>query len=155
MKLSTGLQNYLSITGALKTGIDGGVIKIYGSPSSQAAADALIPADPDSGKGSATLLVTISNNGAGTGINMDTTPTDGVLPKASGETWKGTVAASGYASFAFFCTTGDALGSSATEKRLQMTAGVAGKEITLQNAYLTISQEQRIDSGYLRVPIGS
>jgi len=67
-----------------------GIDKIYGSPTSQAAADALIPATADAALGSATLLCTVSVSGGGTGLNMDTTPSSGVLTKAAAEAWYGT-----------------------------------------------------------------
>jgi hypothetical protein len=152
MKVSTGMRNHLLTGGDVEAGVNGGVLRLYGSPTSQVAADALIPATADAAIGSATLLCTISNNGGGTGINMDTSPSGGVLSKASAEVWKGTMAASGYFSFGRFSALADGGGLSTTEKRLQLTVGVLGKEITVSSAYKPSGEEQRIDQFYLGFP---
>jgi hypothetical protein len=152
MKVSTGLRNHLLTGGDLEAGINGGVIRMYGSTVSQAAADGLVPATADAAIGSATLLVTISNNGGGTGINMDTSPSGGVLSKASAEVWKGEMVASGYFSFCRFSALGDAGAESAVEKRLQLTVGVLGKEVTVSSAYKPTGEDQRLDQFYLGIP---
>ena len=151
-KLSTGMRNHLMATDDFAAGINGGLIKIYGSPTSQAAADALIPATADAALGSATLLVTISVSGGGTGLNMDTTPSSGVLTKASAEAWYGTIAASGYASFYRFAATADDGTLSTTAKRCQGTVGILGTDLIVASAYLTLGQEQRIDSYAIGIP---
>jgi len=156
MKVSTGLRDHFCVTGDLEAGLNGGVIRFYGSPTSQAAADALIPATADASIGSATLLCTISNNGAGTGINFDTTPASGVLSKASGETWLGDMVAAGYFSFARFSSLSDAGGDSTTEKRIQLTVGVLpDKEIVVASAYKPLGEEQRMDAFYIGFPAGT
>ena len=152
MKVSTGLRNYILATDDVAAGLNGGVIKLYGSTVSEADAQTLIPATADAAIGSAVLLCTISNDGAGTGINLDTTPSNGVIGKASGEVWRGEMVASGYFSFARFCTDGDTHEESTDEKRLQLTVGVLGKEIIVSTAYKAIGDEQRIDQFYLGMP---
>lgn len=154
MKISTGLRNHILTGGDMEAALNGGVIRMYGSPTSTAAAKALIPATADSAIGSATLLCIISDNGAGTGINMDITPSSGVLAKAAGETWLGTMVASGYFSFARFSALTDAEALSTTEIRMQMTVGTGGdgEEIIVSSAYKPIGEEQRIDQFYLGVP---
>lgn len=152
LKISTGLQNHLLVTGDLEAAMNGGVIRMYGSPTSQAAADALIPATADAAIGSATLLCTISNNGAGTGINLDTVAANGVIGKATAETWLGTMAATGYFSFYRFSAIADAGGLSTSEKRIQGTVGTVGKDLIVANAYKAISEEQRVDQYYLGMP---
>ena len=151
MKVSTGIRNHLLVTGTLKAALDGGVIRIYGATTSQAAADALIPATADASIGTAVLLATISNNGAGTGINLDTTAASGVISKAAAEVWKGTRAA-GYPSFARFSALADTGAESTVEKRLQMTVGVLGKEIIVSSSPWSAGDEQRIDQFYVGVP---
>jgi hypothetical protein len=152
MKVSTGLRNHFLVTGDLESGINGGVIRYYGSPTSQVAADALIPATADAAIGTATLLVTVSLDGLGTGINMDTVPSSGVLAKASGETWLGTMVASGYFSFVRFSSLADDGTLSTTEKRLQLTCGAVGKEVTVSTAYKALDDEQRLDQFYIGIP---
>jgi hypothetical protein len=152
MKVSTGLRNHLLTGGDLESGINGGILRMYGSPTSQSEANALVPATADAAIGSATLLVEISASGLGTGINMDTTPSSGVLAKASGESWRGIHVGSGYFSFARFEAIADAGGLSTTEKRLQLTVGIIDKEIVVSSAYKPLGEEQRIDQFYIGIP---
>lgn len=155
MKVSTGMRNHILATGSIKNAFDGMTIKLYGDPASQAAADALILSGADDDVSSATLLATISLSGGGSGVNLDTTPINGVLAKAPAETWEGTMVASGYFSFARISGTGDAGGLSTTEKRFQLTVGVLNKEFIVAAAYKAISEDQRMDSFYIGVPAGS
>jgi hypothetical protein len=133
-------------------GVNGGLIKIYGSPTSQAAADALIPATADAALGSATLLCTISVDGDGTGLNMDTTPVAGILAKATGESWLGDNVASGYASFYRFAPIADDGTLSTTAKRCQGSVGILGTDLIIASSYMTLGQEQRIDSYVVGMP---
>lgn len=151
-KLSTGMRNHLMATDDFAAGVNGGLIKIYGSPTSQAAADALIPATADAALGSATLLCTVSVSGSGTGLNMDTVPSSGVLTKAAAEAWYGTNAASGYASFYRFAPIADDGTLSTTAKRCQGTVGILGTDLIVASAYLTLGQQQRIDIYAIGVP---
>lgn len=155
MKVSTGMRNHILATGSIKNAFDGMVIRLYGSPTSQAAADALIPAGADEDVSAATLLGTISLSGGGSGVNLDTTPSNGVLGKAPAETWVSTLVASGYFSFARISGTGDTGGLSTTEKRFQITVGVLNKEFLVSSAYKAAAEEQRMDSFYIGVPAGS
>lgn len=142
-KISTGLRNHLLATGSLKDGLDGGVIRIYAGSE---------PADADASIGGATLLVTISNNGAGTGITLDGTPSAGVISKATGETWKGTNAASGLATFYRFSALADTGALSTTEIRVQGSVAAVGAELNLANPTLTASSEQRVDTYVIGMP---
>jgi hypothetical protein len=151
-KLSTGMRNHLMATDDFAAGVNGGLIKIYGSPTSQAAADALIPATADAALGSATLLCIVSVSGGGTGLNMDTTPSSGVLTKASAEAWYGTNVASGYSSFYRFAPIADDGTLSTTAKRCQGTVGILGTDLIVASAYLTLGQQQRIDSYAIGIP---
>lgn len=155
MRVSTGLRNHKLITGSVKTGLDGGVIRIYGSLVSRADALTLVPASADDSVGAATLLATISNNGAGTGINFATSAATGVLAKATGETWQGDYVATGYPSFARFSSLTDDGSLSTTEKRIQQTVGVTDSEIIISSEQKTLGETQRLDSYYLAEPAGS
>lgn len=84
-RLSTGFVNAVNATGSVKSVMQDGVIRIYSGTQ---------PADADSAE-TGTLLMKITVDagaftpGAATnGLEMGTS-TDGVLSKASGETWKG------------------------------------------------------------------
>jgi hypothetical protein len=142
-KISTGLRNHLLVTGSLKDALDGGVIRIY-SGTEPATADAALAGN--------TLLCTISNNGAGTGITLDGTPSSGVVSKATGETWKGTNAASGLASFYRFSGLADAGTLSTSEVRAQGSIAAVGAELNLANPTLTSGAEQRVDTYVIGMP---
>lgn len=149
MKLSVAMQNAAVL--ALASELNGGVIRFYGSTVSEAAALALVPASAGDAV-AGTLLCTISSGGLGTGINMDTVPSSGVLGKDTGETWLGEYVATGYPSYCRFSALTDAGGSSTTEVRVQQTVGVLGKEIIISSALKTLGDEQRLDSYFLGVP---
>ena len=151
MKISKGLQEALAL--AAISELDGTVVKIYGSPTSQSAADALIPTNAYDAIGSATLLATISVDGAGTGVTFEAAPINGVVYKNTAETWVGDIVASGYASFYRMELSADDGSSSTSAIRVQGTVGVVGKDLILASAYLTLGQEQRIDSFVLAVPL--
>ena len=138
-------------TGPFSTGMSGYLIKIYGSATSQAAADALIPATADTAIGSATLLCTISISGGGTGGTFDA-PTSGIITKAAAETWIGTNAASGYASFYRGVLSSDTGVLSTTEKRVQGSVGTVGKDLIIANAYMTSGVVQPINSYSIGFP---
>lgn len=152
-EISSGLQKEIALT--LISKLNGSVLKIYGDPASQAAADALIPVDAHSALGTATLLCTVSVDGiAGAGgvVHFDPTPLDGVIYKEPTEAWLGTNAASGYASFYRLVKTTDSEAASATDIRVQGNVGVMNKDLIVASAYLTSGQEQRVDSFMIGVP---
>lgn len=135
-QISTGLRNHLLTTGSLKAALDGGVIRIY-SGTEPATADAALSGNA--------LLCTVSNNGAGTGINLDTTSSGGVISKAPGEVWKGTNVASGTATFYRFSGLTDDGTLSTSTKRVQGTISTTGASMNLANVSLTSGSEQRVD----------
>lgn len=142
-KLSTGLRDHMLVTGSLKGGIDGGVIYIYsGTP----------PATADAALSGNTLLCTISNNAAGTGINMDTTPASGVLGKAPAEVWRGLVVANGTATFYRFAGLADTGTLSTTEKRLQGTVGALAADLIFSNPAFVSGDYKTVDSFNVAVP---
>jgi hypothetical protein len=136
-KISTALRNHMLATGSVKSAMDGGVIKIYAGTE---------PVDADAAIGSATLLCTISNNDAGTGINFDATPTSGVLVKATAEVWSGTCAASGTATFYRFVSLTDDGTSSTSFKRMQGTVGVVGADLLVSSTAFVSANLRQINS---------
>lgn len=139
LKVSSGLRNQLLDTGSFKTIMDDGLINIYSGTPPVSANDAIGSA------GSNTLLSTISVDGAGGGLNMDSTADTGILAKDSVEIWKGTNAASGTASFYRHVASGDTGGSSSTEPRLQGLIAVANAEMNFTSTTLSSGAEQLID----------
>jgi hypothetical protein len=140
---STGLRNHMLVTGSVKSGLDGGVIRVY---------DGVVPASADAALSGNTLLVTISNGGLGTGITLDATPSAGVVVKNTSETWSGTCSASGTATFFRFSAITDAFGSSTTEKRAQGTVGVLGADMLVANTTFTNGAVRQVDSFALGMP---
>lgn len=143
MKLSTALRNYILSSGSLKAALAGGEIRIYAGT---------VPTTADDSIGSATLLVTIKN--AGAGINFDTTAAAGILAKAPGETWSGVNAATGTAAFFRHVLSADTGASSTTAVRIQGTCAVAGADINLTSVALTSGATQTIDAYSVAQPAG-
>jgi hypothetical protein len=152
LMISTGLRNHLLDTGSFIAAADGMLLHIYGSPTSQAAANALIPSSADDAVGSATLLCTVSVSGAGTGLGFETTAVSGVIAKDSAESWYGENLASGYASFYRLTEAADDGSASTTTMRAQGTVGTVGTDLIIANAYMTIGEEQRVDSYVVGLP---
>jgi len=129
-KMSTGLCNMLmgGVTGHgdLKTIVDSNFkLMIYAGT---------VPATADAALGGATLLCTVSNGGSA--VTMDTAAAAGVLAKNTGETWSGTNAATGTATFYRFQKTADDGLSSAVEPRIQGTIGTGGADMNVGSTSL-------------------
>ena len=142
-KISTGLRNHLLTGGALSAGLGGGVIRMYSGTE---------PATADASIGTATLMVTISNNGAGTGISFEAAPVAGILSKLSTETWLGTLVANGTYSFYRFSAIADTGAESTTEKRVQGTIGILNEDLIVASLTKVATDEQRIDSYAIGMP---
>lgn len=136
LRVSTGLRNAMLITDSLKANLDGGFIKLYAGA---------VPTDADADLGAATVLCTITKNGDGvTGLTMAAAAVAGSLSKFA-ETWSGTNATSGTASFWRFYKTGDTGTASTTDLRLQGLAATSGSELVLTNVVLTGGATTSID----------
>lgn len=136
---STGLATHLAVTGSMKAGLDSGFLYIFSGPVPASADDAI--------DGSSVMLVKISVGGDGTtGLTFSATATGGVLTKTSSETWEGTIAATGTATFYRFCEASDAgTASSTTAKRVQGTVGTTvASEGVLVSTSLTSGNTQTV-----------
>lgn len=143
-KQSTGLRDHILVTGPMKSGLDGGVIRIYAGTPPATADDAL-------GAGN-TLLCTVSNDAAGTGITMNAAAASGVLGKNSAEIWRGVNAASGLATFYRFASLTDSGLLSTTEKRLQGTVGVANADLIFSSVNFVAAESKRVDNFNVALP---
>lgn len=144
LKASTGLRNKLLGANPLSTVLANGFIKIYsGTP--PATADAAIG-------GGNTLLSTISVGGVGTGLTFETPAVDGILSKNAAETWQGTNAASGTATFYRHVTATDTGTLSTTESRLQGAVALAGADMNLSSVNLVAAAVQSIDYYVVALP---
>lgn len=144
---STGLRDDLLDTNSLKSLLDGGVIRIYDGTPPAAADDALGTITTNN------LLVEISLNGGGTGINFDTAASGGALAKAPGETWQGTIGTTGTASFFRHVLIADDGTLSTTARRLQGSIGVAANDMNLDSVSLTATEVLTISDYQVTLPI--
>jgi hypothetical protein len=142
-KLSTGLRDHVLVTGSLKDGLDGGVIYIY---------DGTPPASGDAALAGNTLLCVISNDAAGTGINMAAAASSGVLGKESSEVWRGLIVANGTATFYRYASLSDDGLLSTVEKRLQGTVGVLAADLIFSNVNFVSGNYKTIDSFNVALP---
>jgi hypothetical protein len=145
--ISTGLANHLMTGGSLKDAIDGKVIRIYAGPIPATADAAIDPA-------SHTLLCTLSNGGNGMGVTMGNDPANGIISKASGETWKGEIVDSGVASFFRFVDPEYDDGAESNQAvRIQGSVGVLNADFLVGDTMFAAGDEQRCDSCNMGIPV--
>ena len=144
LKLSTGLRNALLDTASFKTTMDGCTLKIYSGA---------VPATADAALSGNTLLSEIFlNNDGVTGLTFNAAAVGGVLEKTTAESWEGTNAAAGTASFYRLELSGDTQGLSTSEKRVQGAVAVTGAELNLTSVALLLSASQKIDYYSIAIP---
>ena len=140
---STGLRNVMLAGTGAKAALDLGFIKLYSGA---------VPANADTAI-AGTLLCTISINGGGTGLTMDTAAVNGVLSKAPAAVWSGINAASGSASFYRHVGPTDTGAASTTEPRLQGLVGQVGSDMNLSaGVALTAGISTPLDSYLIALP---
>ena len=144
IQLSSGLRDHMLITGSFKSGLDGGVLKIYAGA---------MPATADADSSALTVLCTISRDAAGTGITFGSTVTGGVLTKNTSEIWRGLIGASGTATFFRFMSIGDTGTLSTSAKRVQGTVGVVGADLNFSNITFVSGNYKVIDSLNVTLPV--
>jgi hypothetical protein len=145
LMLSTGLRNRLLDTNSMKSALQGFVIKVYSGTVPVTADAALIGGDNY-------LLLTLSDNGSGGGLSFNATASGGALSKLTSQTWSGTCATGGTATFYRFQASADDNTLSTITLRLQGTAGAAGSDLVLPSATLTLSQSYSLGSYAIGIP---
>lgn len=143
IKLSTALRQAMAVSQSMKAALDGGLIRIYSGT---------VPASPDSGLGSATLLCEISAGGGGTTLTFESTAPSGVLSKSTSETWTGTNVAGGTPSFFRYVKSGDAGDNSTTAIRVQGSAGALGSDMFISSLPLVNGQPLSFSVFQLAIP---
>lgn len=133
-KISTGLLDALLTTGGIKETLDDSEFRIY---------TGIEPESADDSIGSATLLTTIKNGASGITFS---TATPGVLTKPVAETWQGTNAASGTATWYRLVKADDTGAASTSAVRMQGTVGVIGADLNLASTALVSGAPQAIDN---------
>jgi len=144
LKLSTGLRNKMLDTGSFKSIMDTCTLKIY-SGTEPTTADAAL-------SGNTLLCEIFEDNDGVTTLTFNAAAADGVIQKNSGETWEGTNAASGTATFYRLELSSDTQGSSTTEARVQGSIGLSGAELNLTNTALLSAATQKIDYYSIALP---
>lgn len=143
MKISTGLAKAMLDTGSFNSNLTGMKLKIYSGTE---------PATADASLGAAVLLVTISDAGGAGALSFNAAAVGNVIEKLSTQTWSGTNAASGTASFCRLVLASDTGASSSTEIRVQGDVGVAGKFLNLSSTALTAAAVQVVDYLSITMP---
>lgn len=143
VNLSTGMRNHVLANGSVAGALNGGCVRLYAGT---------IPADADAAIGSATLLRTYTVDGAGTGLNYESTAMAGALPKETTEVWRGTAVANGTASFWRFSALADAGGASTSEKRIQGLVATAGESMNLSSIVVTSGSVGDLDFSNITQP---
>jgi len=141
--VSAGLRNYMLDTGAFKTAMDLGFLRIYAGA---------VPADAEAALGAATLLCQLSVSGGGTGLTWESPAVSGVISKATAETWQGTNVASGTATFFRFVQPADDGTADPDQLRVQGTVGLVGAELNLSSVTLTASAIQTVNHFNVALP---
>lgn len=155
MKASTGYRaKILSVTGgSAQQVLNGGVLKLYSGVEPDTA-DLAIDVSNN-------LLVSIYKDNDGvTGLSFDDEPTVVTsvtphivhVPIKPTETWEGTIASSGIASFYRWEMAGDDQSQSITQVRLQGSVGNVGADLLLTNTTLAAGASQKIDHFFLSLP---
>lgn len=146
MSLSTSRALFKAMldTAPFNVAMDGCVLKVYGgtvpanaSPSLPAAEAAL---------GSATLLCTFTDNGGAGYLSWESAAEDNVISKSASQVWKGTVAATGTATFFRIVLPDDDGTASTTALRMQGAVGVAVGELLIANTAFTAAELRTINS---------
>lgn len=143
MKISTGLAKAMLDTGSFKSNLTGMKLKIYSGTE---------PATADAALGAAVLLVTISDAGGVDPLEFEASAVANVIEKLSSQTWSGTNAASGTASFCRLELASDTGAASSSEIRVQGDVGVAGKFLNLSSVSLTAAAVQVVDYLSITMP---
>lgn len=144
IQISSGLRDHLLISGSFKSGLDGGVLKIFSGA---------IPATADADSSALTVLCTISLDATGTGITFASTVTAGILAKNASEIWRGLITTTGTASFFRWMAISDTGALSTTAKRVQGTVGLAGADLNTSNLSFVAGNYRTIGSLNVALPL--
>lgn len=137
ISLSTGFAYHVNTQGSVRDALEGGtpagfLIKIY---------KGVAPAVDEAVSGD-NLLLTLSEGGDGTGMTFEGTAGSRTLYNNSGETWTGTIAASGVATYYRLARADDTGAASTSQQRVQ---GVVSDAIDLADLFMsdtTLTQGQ-------------
>lgn len=125
IKASSGLRAQMMVGGSFKSIMENDCkLLVYAGTE---------PSTANSSIGSATLLLEITEDGEGGGLEFASEAPDGVLQKASGQEWSGSVIESGTLTFYRLVLDEDSGGTSSSQPRIQGTVGIAGADLNFSN----------------------
>lgn len=142
LKTSTGLRNYMAVTGSARQALANGKIRILSGPP---------PASADAAE-TGTLLCIIDKDGAGNGFTLDTAASDGVLAKVPTDILQGTNIATGIAGYYRHVGPNDTGAASDTEPRVQGKISTSGAEGNLSSVNLVAGAPQTADEYSINLP---
>lgn len=143
VKISTGLAEHIAGTGSLRSAFNGACrISLY------AGAEV---ANADAAATGATLLCTIQASGLP--LEFETAVTGGIVTKAAAQTWLGTNAASGTATWFRVETTTDDRSASTSALRLQGSIGTVVGDMVMTNPVLVSGNTKAIENFRMAVPL--
>lgn len=144
IQLSSGLRDHILVSGSFKSGLDGGVLKIYSGA---------MPANADADSSALIVLCTISLDDTGSGMTFASTVTAGILTKNPAEVWRGLIQATGTATFFRWMAIGDTGAASTTNKRVQGVVGVAGADLNFSSVNFVSGNYKFVDSLNVALPL--
>ena len=143
VKISTGLAEYLAGTGSLRAAFHGtSRISLY------AGAEV---ANADAAASGATLLCTILSSASP--LEFEAAVTGGIVTKATAQTWSGTNAASGTATWFRVEITTDDRSTSTSALRLQGSIGTVVGDMVMTNPVLVSGNTKAIENFRMAVPL--
>ncbi|UCV01141.1 hypothetical protein [Acidovorax radicis] len=141
-KTSSGLRNYMQVTGSARAALAGGKIRIFSGPE---------PVSADAAE-TGTLLCVIDKDGAGAGFTLDTTAVDGIVSKVVSDVLKGTIIATGIAGYYRYVGAADTGVVSTTEPRVQGRVSKSGAEMNLGSTAFESGIEQPLYEFSINLP---
>lgn len=143
IRLSTGCSTKVLGTGSVKSVFTACFIDIYSGSQ---------PTSPDDVP-NGTKLLTLYSDGSSAGLNWGTAAA-GSLPKASGETWSGTILASGVAGWFRIREASDAgTASSSTAARIDGSIATSGADLNLNSLTLTAGAPFTLSAASITLPL--
>lgn len=144
LKVSTGLANAMLSGSSFRQALNGMVLRVYAGTE---------PTSADASIGSATLLVTFTDGGAGGALEFEANAVGGVLEKSTSQVWQGEAVATGQATFCRLVLPADTDGNSNTAVRLQGDVGVAGKFLNITSTSISNGAVQRCGAFAIAQPL--
>jgi hypothetical protein len=141
-KISTGLAGYLLAQGGLRQALANSVIRVYSG---------LEPIQADSAV-AGVLLAEFSVDGAGGGLNLETTSAGALISKSSLEAWRATAVNTGVASWFRWCLPSDAGTYSTASLRVQGAVSLVGAELNFSSVDFAQGAIQKVDYFAVAMP---